>query len=1518
MVTTGKALIASLRQQLNLTDYRKTHWEGNFEEYLDIVAEHPEVTRTAYQRLYDMILAHGTDEVFENKEKIIRYKFFTEYAAKHGDGIYGLDRPLMQLVNAFKSAAKGYGTERRVLLLHGPVGSSKSTIARLLKRGLEDYARTDGGMLFSFAWKVGDGAPAQKCPMHEDPLNLVPHDLRPALLAKLNANRNPGDVEVTIRGDLCPFCRQMYNERLAQHDGDWGRMLEDIKVFRLILSEQDRIGIGTFQPKDEKNQDSTELTGDINYRKIAEYGTDSDPRCLAADTLLATGEGLAEMGALLPSEPPADTFVPRPLAVSTIGQPRIGLADSVYHGGKHPLFCVRTRLGYRLRGTPNHMVLTMTPEGEPAWKELRLLQVGDWVALGRGIHTWATEDVAFPAWEHTWYGNERQHPRFPERMTPRLAYLLGLWIGDGHFFVKPEEHVYEFGWTQKEDDRRSMFAGLLQELFGVQSRITQAKDHAGCVLVGSRALILWLRGVVGLKDGACNKTIPECILRSTRESLRACLQGLWETDGTIRENGSNWAMFATCSEVLARQVQTVLLAFGIVSSLKKCPSDWEVRVYGQNVNRLVELLPSLKERFTVGSERIAKPAPNVDVVPFLKPRLRSLYQRARNREDLKRRFSGNLHDADKPNVSYEMLSDFLVAVQTDENMKKEVAHIRHLLDMRYVWLPVESIEPDGEAAVYDVSVANTHAYWAGGFIAHNCFNFDGELNIANRGLVEFIEVLKLDVAFLYDLLGASQEHKIKPKKFAQTDIDEVILGHSVAGETPIPYRLDGVAGWTTMEQLYERFVGEPSGLEVLSYDFDAKRTAWTPVRSLLRHRFTGKLLTTSQKWGAVETTPNHSIFDRNGEKFYPEERREIMAVRGLGELFAPESWLETIDALEGVPGFVRDVVRVTSVGGVMTRPCRDDWARLDLPRHATAVRALYDPILDVEPLKDLITVLVWFATEGHVNGRNGGVVISQADRDELERVRAAYARITTGKGSIDAGAKTDSAWRLYLGSQAIARLCVHHCGKLAINKRLPDFLFRLPSAYLQHAFDELMRTDGSRKMSKLLADASSDDYRAKYFEYKTISPILAAQVGTLASLLGYDYGVYQAQREERTPAYRIRFVSGENKRGGRRITFEARLHERPVTDAWVYDIECAGLHNFVCGVGNVVCHNTNEPEYKRLQNNEFMEALRDRTVKIDVPYVTRLKDEIRIYEKDFNTTRVKGKHIAPHTIEIAAMWAVLTRLVQPKHANLTLLQKLKLYNGKTLPGFTEDNVVELKREAVQEGMHGISPRYIQDKISNAIVAHPDEDSVNPFMVLHELETGLRHHSLITSQEQLQHYRELLAVVKEEYEDIVKNEVQRAIAADEDALSRLCSNYIDNVRAYTQREKVRNKYTGNYEEPDERLMRSVEEKIDIPDGRKDDFRREIMNYIGALALDGKRFDYKTNERLQKALELKLFEDQKDTIKLTSLVSNVVDKATQEKIDVVKSRLIRNYGYNESSATDVLTFVASIFARGHTKK
>src|SRR4029079_19419511 len=157
---------------------------------------------------------------------------------------------------------------------------------------------------------------------------------------------------------------------------------------------------------------------------------------------------------------------------------------------------------------------------------------------------------------------------------------------------------------------------------------------------------------------------------------------------------------------------------------------------------------------------------------------------------------------------------------------------------------------------------------------------------------------------------------------------------------------------------------------------------------------------------------------------------------------------------------------------------------------------------------------------------------------------------------------------------------------------------------------------------------------------------------------------------------------------------------------------------------------TNEAEYKKLLNNEFMEALRDRQLERDIPYITKVSEEIKIYEKDFNKEKIKGKHIAPHTLEVAAMWAALTRLEDPKKHNLSLVQKMKLYDGKVLPGYTQDTVKELRKETAREGMEGISPRYVQDKISQDLVNDMGEGTINPFMVLSELEKGLRHHSLI--------------------------------------------------------------------------------------------------------------------------------------------------------------------------------------------
>jgi serine protein kinase len=349
-------------------------------------------------------------------------------------------------------------------------------------------------------------------------------------------------------------------------------------------------------------------------------------------------------------------------------------------------------------------------------------------------------------------------------------------------------------------------------------------------------------------------------------------------------------------------------------------------------------------------------------------------------------------------------------------------------------------------------------------------------------------------------------------------------------------------------------------------------------------------------------------------------------------------------------------------------------------------------------------------------------------------------------------------------------------------------------------------------------------------------------------------------------------------------------------------------------VDTVLVGHTNSPEFLRLKSDQTMEALRDRTVKIDVPYLLRWSEEFKVLEHHYSGDRIK-QHIAPHTLEIAALWSVLTRLKDDKDGKIGLVEKAKLYDGRSLPGWTEDSVKEMRDKYPDEGMIGISCRYTQDKVSNCLSSH--YDYINFFMVLNELKMGLDHQSLINNQEDKARYVHCIDLARKELDDILKNEVQKALVGDEKAIERLCGNYIDNVMAYINGTKIKNPFTEQDQEPDERLMRSIEEKIDIPEVGADDFRRMLAGFIGNLAHKGKEFKWDSNPQLKKALEAKLFEDTKDHIKLSALDikgAAVVDKDIQEKIDAVKKRLIDQYGYNEKSATDVLTYVASIFARG----
>ena len=348
-------------------------------------------------------------------------------------------------------------------------------------------------------------------------------------------------------------------------------------------------------------------------------------------------------------------------------------------------------------------------------------------------------------------------------------------------------------------------------------------------------------------------------------------------------------------------------------------------------------------------------------------------------------------------------------------------------------------------------------------------------------------------------------------------------------------------------------------------------------------------------------------------------------------------------------------------------------------------------------------------------------------------------------------------------------------------------------------------------------------------------------------------------------------------------------------------------------VDTVLIGHTNNPEYVKLKENQSMEALRDRTVKIDVPYLLRWSEELAILEHTYSKVR---QHIAPHTLEIAALWAVLTRLQDEKEGKLTLVDKAKLYDGRSLPGWTEDSVKELRDKYENEGMFGgVSCRYLQDKISNTLSSH--YDYINPFMVLNELREGLTNSSLITNKDEAGRYITCIELAMKELDEILKSEVQKALVGDEDAIIRLCSNYIDNVMAYIDKAKVKNPYTGKEQAPDERLMRSIEEKIDIPEVGSDDFRRSLAAFMGSLHAKDEKFRWDSNPQLKKALEMKLFEDTKDHIKLSALNvsgATVVDPDIQEKIDQIKTRLVKQYGYIDKSATDVLDYVGSIFARG----
>ena len=342
----------------------------------------------------------------------------------------------------------------------------------------------------------------------------------------------------------------------------------------------------------------------------------------------------------------------------------------------------------------------------------------------------------------------------------------------------------------------------------------------------------------------------------------------------------------------------------------------------------------------------------------------------------------------------------------------------------------------------------------------------------------------------------------------------------------------------------------------------------------------------------------------------------------------------------------------------------------------------------------------------------------------------------------------------------------------------------------------------------------------------------------------------------------------------------------------------------------VIIAHTNEAEYRSFINNPKNEALRSRILVVTVPYNLKVSDEVKIYQKLIRQSDI-DVHIAPYALQVAAIFSVLSRLKESKKQGMDIMKKLKLYNGEDVDGFNHKDIAELMQEAEGEGMTGVDPRYVINRISSALIT-ADTRCINALDILRALKEGLDQHPSITREER-ERYINYIALTRQEYDELAKKEVQRAfVYSYEESARALFNNYLDNVEAYVNKAKVRDPITGEELEPDEKLMRSIEEQIGVTDNAKKAFREEILIRLSSYARKGKIFDYNSHERLREAIEKKLFADLKDVVKITTS-TRTPDPEQLKRINAVIERLIQEYGYCPVCANELLKYTGSLLNR-----
>jgi serine protein kinase len=340
---------------------------------------------------------------------------------------------------------------------------------------------------------------------------------------------------------------------------------------------------------------------------------------------------------------------------------------------------------------------------------------------------------------------------------------------------------------------------------------------------------------------------------------------------------------------------------------------------------------------------------------------------------------------------------------------------------------------------------------------------------------------------------------------------------------------------------------------------------------------------------------------------------------------------------------------------------------------------------------------------------------------------------------------------------------------------------------------------------------------------------------------------------------------------------------------------------------------TNLAEFHKFLQEKENEALLDRMVIVKVPYTLSYKQEARIYRKLVsNAPAFHAVHLDPHVIDLAAVFAICTRLEKPQREGLDVSKKLRLYAQEDVEGFSQTDVARIKAEAPDEGLSGVSPRFVINAISNAIT-RSDAQSLTSMEVLLALKDAIESDARMDANKKKEWVDFLVLSRKDFYNRWVKEDVHRALFASfEEEAQQLLDKYLDEVEASLDNKQVEDPITGESRPPDERFLRSVEEKIKVSESGKQSFRQEVVRKAMVAYKSGEKFTLDSHSRLHEGIEQYLFEERRDVLRLVTSAARP-DAEAEQKISAVQQRLINEYGYDTRSAKEALNYVTTLLSQ-----